>query len=177
MSYLADYLNALTGTELAEIMAAFAAKSSVQILAQLGVASTHTGDTSEFTHFTLPLLGYMNRPNDALRILSSWTFSAHATFTKIPRIRLGGISGAAYLSTTQTTNTLLQTETIIRNRGSVSSQFGFSGSSPFGGAVATYTTSAINMAVAQDLLFTSTANNAGESVTLEGYTVEYLRAP
>lgn len=112
--------------------------------------------------------------NGGLMIVSAWTFTNSAN-VKTLRVRLGGIGGTAFLSTGPTTNVTFMDIRHIRNRGSMSSQIGsLSGSAPIGLTSNTFITGAIDMSVAQDLVFTGQLALNSETLTLERYEVWLL---
>lgn len=180
MTYFADYLNALTSTEITEVKAAIAAKSPVQVLGQSGAAvSAPANDTNENILATISIAAGLMGANDSLEILTMWSYTA-STNNKTLRIRLGGIGGTQYMNSPRNSGTEvgLQLMHFIRNRNSVSSQVGYqSGTFTFSAATAAATTSSVNMANAQDLVITGQKATGTETLTLESYRVLLLRAP
>ena len=78
-------------------------------------------------------------------------------------------------STSTAGNTRLQMMVIIRNRNSASSQVSFgSGYVAYGFNSGTVVTGAENTAVNDNIVVTGTLGNPGETLTLEGYTIELL---
>lgn len=157
-------------------MSFFAPRRDLYLLAQTGVAvAALTGTTAETTLATVTVPAGMLGPNGALDILALWTFTNSAN-VKTLRVRLGGLLGTAFLETTQTATAAAQTTTRIFNRGSVASQVGFVASVVSGGGNSTgaIVTSAIDTSAAVSLVITGQLANAGESITLQDYSVRAL---
>lgn len=180
MTYLADYLNAITGTELDEERAAWRRMCPVQILDQGAVAIPHTGDTAEFVDVTVTIPAGTMGANDALEVTTLWSFSS-STNSKAFKVRLGGTGGTQYLNASRNTTGEItaQMVQIIRNRNSVSSQVGyaFGATASYGVSTGSIVTSSVNMANAQDLVISCQLANSGETITLEAYSVKLVRAP
>lgn len=141
------------------------------VLAQSAVAVPHTGTTNETALATIAIPAGAMGANGSLRITSLWSYTNSAN-NKTIQVKLGG---TAFFTAINTTTASYNDQTIIRNRtiatqvshlANAGSRIGTSGSAP--------TTGAINMAVAQNLTLTATLANTGETITLEGYTVEIL---
>lgn len=146
------------------------------MLGQSGVAVTHTGDTNETVLATVTVPAGLLGTNGGLRIYSSWTVTNSAN-NKVPRIRLGGVAGTTILSPTLTTTLTLSDIRRVYNRNSASSQVTNTNASTVastGTTALAVTTAAVNMAVAQDLVFAGTLTLGSESISLEGYAVEAL---
>lgn len=138
-------------------------------LAQSAVAVSHTGNTTETTLATIAVPANMMGPNGALRINAQFSHTNSAN-NKTSRIRLGATE---FAGTVQTTVAGSRIAAIIQNRNVANSQVGgFYGSS--GGSAAV--TAAIDTTVSQNLTITGQLASAGETITLESYTVEILRA-
>jgi hypothetical protein len=97
---------------------------------------------------------------------------------KLVRVRLGGLSGTAFLQATHTTNTLFVAQRLIQNRNSQSSQVvGAAGqNNSLAASAASATTGAVDMSSAQSLVITGQLANAAESGTLESWLVEVFYA-
>lgn len=178
MTYFADYLNALTSTELTEVKAALGAKASFQMLAMTGASNSVTGTVNETTLATYTVPANTVGANDALLIIPIWTYTNSAN-NKIMKIYLGGLSGTLYLNTTFTTSALFQHIIMIRAANATNSQKGFNNGSQsgIGSSTGSIATSARDMTVAQDIVFTGTLANTGETIALQGYMIALLRAP
>ena len=142
------------------------------VVAQSGTASSVTGTTSETVLATIPIPAGALGINGVLRITALWSYTNSAN-NKTLRINFGGTT---WFNQVQTTTASAQGMTMIRNRGSVTSQVGYaiSAGSAFGSTSVANATAAINMAVAQNLTITGTLALGTETITLEGYTVEIL---
>lgn len=181
MTYLATYLDALTSTELAEVKAALAAKSPVQVLGQGGAAVTApANDTAENILATISIAAGLMGANDSLEITTLWSFTG-STNLKTMRARLGGIGGTAFMAAARNTGTevSLQQQTIIRNRNAQNSQVGWTASvtASFGVGTAAVLTGAIDMTALQTLVITGQKATGSETITLESYSVKLVRAP
>jgi len=146
------------------------------VIAQSAVAVTAPLDTAENILATVTIPAGLMGVNSSLRInvMFSWTNSANI---KMPRIRLGGIGGTAFLAITAGSgSSVLQTVTLIRNVNSLSVQKGYPSSvgTTNGYSTATLVSGAINTGAAQDLVFTGTKATGAESFILESYCVEFL---
>ncbi len=150
-------------------------KGSAIPLAQSFAAVNAPADTAEniIATINLPPLG----ANDAIRLLTMWSFTDSGN-SKTIRARLSGIGGTVYLNAAGFTNQLvIQSETIIGNRNSQSSQVGATAyistdTGTFFKGVKT--TSAVNTAVATTLVLTAEKAVGAETVTLEYYLVEII---
>ena len=174
--YFADYINELVGTERDEVKSALATVSSSKIVAQSGVAIPLTGTTAETALATISIAAGLMGANDSLLITTLWSYTNSAN-AKTPRVRLGGISGTAFTVLPLTTTATSQALTRITNRGSVSSQVGANtGNTGFVSSASAIVTANINMANSQDLVISGQLSSASETLTLESYTVELVRA-
>lgn len=180
MTYFATYLDALTSTELAEVKAALAAKSPVQVLAQSAVAVTApASDTNENILATISIAAGLIAANDALEITTMWSFTA-STNAKTCRIRLGGIGGTQFLNTAQTTgtNVALHQLQIIRFPTTATQKGWNSGNtSIYAAGTGAPTTGAIDMTSLQTLVITGQKATGSETMALESYSVKLVRAP
>lgn len=147
-----------------------------RVLGSTGASAAHTGDTNETVKGTVSIPAGAMGANGYLRVQSVWSMTNSAN-TKTFRIRLGGIGGNVFLNATATTQVSGQVETIIRNRNSASSQVGFTNATftSFGTSSGSNQTASQNTANALDLVFTALLASSGETITLEGYSVELLR--
>lgn len=147
----------------------------VVVLAALATGWSHTGDTLETALVTIPIAAGLMSANAVLRIGTLWSFTNSAN-NKTPRIRLGGIAGTQFFNAVFTTNASYTESRSIRNRGATNSQVGTAAGSiaTAGGTGTAVTTGAVDMSVAQDLVLSGQCANAGETITLESYTVELL---
>lgn len=148
------------------------------ILSASAVQVPHTGNTDETALATVTVPGGAMGANGILRVTTMWTWTNSAN-DKIPRIRLGGISGTIYFVTTQTTTASNRWQTQIHNRNATNSQVGFNSaaSSPFVSATLAVATSAVDTAAATTLVLSGQLENTGETIALEYYLVELAYRP
>lgn len=134
-----------------------------------------TTGTTETVLATVTIPANAVGANGVIRITALWTYTNSAN-SKTVRVRLGGLSGTSFGSAVATTTADLQLMYMIRARNSTSSQIGFAANAgaSFQTTVTSPATGSVNMAVAQDLVFTGTTALSGETITLESYIVEIL---
>lgn len=146
---------------------------SVRMLAYSGSAVSHTGDLVETTLATYTMPGGTMGLSSAIRIVSLWSYT-NSVNTKTCRVKFGGTN---FFSTNPTTSASIHYATIIRNRGSLSSQVGFASTAggSFQNTTAAVTTSTVDTSANVDITFTALLTNTGETITLEGYTIEVMR--
>jgi hypothetical protein len=144
-----------------------AAFASPIILSQNATPVALTGTVAETVLATINIPGGMMGPNGALRItpLISTTNNAN---NKTCTIKLGASS---VFNLTATANAAHNLHASVRNRGSQASQISTNGGNY--GPVFT-AASTIDTSVDQLLTIRGTLANAGDTITLEGYTVEVL---
>lgn len=146
-----------------------------RILASSAVGVTHTGDTNETVLATVTIPAGIMGLNGALRITATWSTPGGSGNNKIIRVRLGGISGSGFMATTITTAlSYEEASRILKNRNSATSQICRQAGSGAGSSTSAVTTISVDTSVAQDLVFTAQLASAGESITLEQYTVELI---
>lgn len=162
------------GTGAATARGAAANLGTWYVLASSAIAASVTGTLTETTLATVTLPAGAMGANGAIRVTSVWATPGGSANAKTVRTRLGGISGAQVMAIGVTTSLSVSESTrLIQNRNSASSQVTRNSGSPgSGGSSAAPTTSAINTAVAADLVFTGQLANTGETITLESYMVE-----
>lgn len=138
------------------------------VLGKQHTASSHTGDTSETTLYSLVIPGGTIKANGAMSLNCLFSLTG-STNSKTLRAKLGGvvfwetvITGAATISQS--------IGPIIRNRNSQSSQVAYAGA-----ASSTVITGAVDTSVDQTLTVMGQLANAGEIITLESVVVEVLR--
>jgi len=146
------------------------------VLKQSAVPASVTGTVSETTLATIAIPAGADGPNGLTRVTTKWTIPSNAN-TKTPRIRLGGVSGTVVATVSHTTNTTAFLQVDIENRGATNSQF----SQPRGNrgtdtvmTVFAPVASAVDMSVAQSVVISGQLGSAGDTMTLESYTVELL---
>lgn len=144
----------------------------ILVLAQSAVAVPLTGVTTETTLASITVPANTVGINGSLRITTLWSYT-NGSNAKNLRVYLGGV---LFLGQAPTTTNASQWQTIIRNRGSLTSQIGFGpqGGSPYGATSTTNATASLNMAIQQTIAITGQLASASDTLTLEGYTVEVL---
>lgn len=145
------------------------------IVASSAVAVSHTGNTDETVFATIPIAAGLMSANAILRVTTLWSYTNSGN-AKTGRIRLGGVSGTQFLSVGHTTSASFSDSRLIRNRGVTNSQVGTGAGTTVtaGATTAVPTTATVDMSVAQDLVLSGQLASAGETITLEAYTVELL---
>ena len=144
-----------------------------RVLAASAVAVSHTGDTNETALATVAIPAGAMGPNGSLRITAVFSHTNSAN-SKTLRIRLGGISGAAFMSYSNSANASQMTQRIIQNRNSQALQV--SGAAGIANAVGAEHGIAGDRrgrhVSAQDLVISGQLASADEVITLESYLVE-----
>lgn len=142
--------------------------------AATGMSVTGTSSETALATITVPA-GSMGL-NGIIRVtpLFSYTNSAN---NKTLRVRLGGISGPAFLANTATTSLLAQPIVMIRNRGVANSQVGFTAAtfSSIATTTGSLATGSVDTSAATTLVISGELANTGETITLESYIVELIR--
>lgn len=145
------------------------------MIARSAVASSVTGTTTETTLATITIPAGVMGTNGQLWIMTLWSNTSNAN-NKTLRVRFSGIAGTQYLLSTATTGVGSQIPLFIRNRNSASSQIGGNSSSAtFGHTASAAVTSAVDTSLATTLVISGQLANAGDTLTLESYTVELKR--
>jgi hypothetical protein len=143
----------------------------------LGSSSTPVDVTADVT--TEVVLATITVPantlglNGKLRVTTTWGYTNGAN-DKILRVRFSGAAGTQYLSTTATTTATNQIITIFGNAGATNSQRGFQGSNGVGTSGSAIATSAADTTTATSIVISGQKEVGSETLTLEGYTVEFL---
>ena len=147
------------------------------VLGATGVAASHTGDTSETVLANISLPAGAMGANGVVRVTALWTYTNSAN-NKTLRVRLGGLSGAAFQANVVSTSNVGVTQRTIHNRNSLASQVGFNATAPASfttvGSGSPPATGTVDTSVAQTIVLTGQLANAGETVTLEACLVELL---
>jgi hypothetical protein len=148
------------------------AMNSPIVLAQSAVPSSVTGTLTETTLASIVVPPNLVAPAGSLRIVTAWSYSNNSN-AKSMRAYVGG---TLFLGQSATTTSAAQWQTLVRNRGSRSSQFGYgpSAGGPFGATSAANVTASIDMSAQQTIAITGQLASASDTITLEGYTVEVL---
>lgn len=147
-----------------------------QLLAASATAVAAPGDTSENTLATINVPAGLLGPSGVLRVHIRITYNSNAN-NKTLRARWSGAAGTVVWGPTRTTQLGSSTIIYISNR-TVSSQVYTSisnndASTADGNAGGT---AAVNTAVATSLVISGQKTVAGDTIQLEHYIAEYLRA-
>lgn len=152
-----------------------------KVIATSAVAVSHTGDTNETALATISIPGGSMGPNGAIRVTALWSMAdGGAPGNRTPRIRLGGISGTGFYFVAHASSVKsASVERIIQNRNSQSSQVTFAGSSltSLGTSTSPPSTGTQVTSGNLDLVLSGQLANAGDTITLEQYSVEVLYRP
>lgn len=141
------------------------------VLARSAVAVSCPADTTEDVLATVTIPAGAMGISGAVRVTTVWTITNSAN-AKTLRMRFGGTSGTAYLSTAATTSASFSDCHLISNRGSASSQVGSAQAIGLGGSAAAVITSSVDTASATTIVISGQKASAGETLTLESYLVE-----
>lgn len=142
-----------------------------------GVGAAVSSGTSEVALASVTIPGNLMGANGQLRIKALWTYTNSAN-NKVLRCRMGAaLAGTVMGSTTATTTAMASWELIINNAGAANSQKVYSNvTAPEGTTTASPTTAAIDTTAAFDITLSGQPANAGETITLERYSVEFIPA-
>lgn len=132
-----------------------------------------TGTASETTLATITIPAGSIGANGKVIVTTLW--SCIGTNTKNARVRMGGASGTVYSNPAITTQTAGRMATEISNKNSQTSQIG-NGVSASGLGFGTFTTvtSSVDTSAATSIVVTGQLTNTGETITLEGYSVQII---
>ena len=141
------------------------------VIAQSGVAVSGGADTNENTLATIVIPGKMMGAGGQVRVTTLWTITSSAN-NKTLRVKFGGTNFQAVIITTAAS---AQTQCTIRNR-TAATQVGYveSTSTTFGTNASANTTASVDTAADVTMLITGQKASAGETMTLEAYTVEVM---
>jgi hypothetical protein len=142
------------------------------ILAQSYVAVTTPADTTEDTLATISVPANAMGPNGMLRITTQWSCTSNAN-NKTARIYFGGTKFTEPAAFTTGNSSALLTQ--IRNRNATNSQIAHClVGSGWGTVAGTVVSSAIDTTAAQNIVITGQKAVSGDTLKLEGYTIEIL---
>lgn len=149
-----------------------------ELIANSGVAASHTGDTNETALATVSIPAQALGPNGAIKITALFSLTNNAN-SKLLKIRLGGIGGTQFYAPNVPNNASLMMQRIIQNRNSQASQVTFANATAntFTTTTGANSTGAVSTNSAQDLVITGQLTNAADSITLEMYQVEVIYRP
>lgn len=138
----------------------------------VGVSVGNVTTEAVLATVTIPA-GIMGR-NGRLIIHSNWTMTNGAN-DKTMRIRLGGVSGTAFLQSLQTTQATYSDVRWIANRNSFASQVGtVLAVSPLAVSTSALITGTIDTSAETTLVFTGQKESGSDTLTLESYCVQLL---
>jgi hypothetical protein len=160
------------GTGASTAQAAVQNLSTWYVLARSGLASAHTGNTSETALATITIPANSMGPNGVLRvtIVMSMTNNANG---KTGRVRLGGLAGTSFAAVALANFQSWRHQTQIQNRNATNSQIATTDLQVgFGASTAAVITGARDTTSSQDLVISGTLTNSGDTITLESYLVE-----
>lgn len=139
---------------------------------QSGVASSAlTGTTAETVLATLSLPGGTLGPNGVITV-DAIVSAVGTAGTKAVRARLGGATGMVFGISSGTATAIGGRLTgYAQNRNNVASQIGAGDNQAFTFATGALVTGSIDTASTQDIVITGQLGAAGDSLTLEGYSI------
>lgn len=149
--------------------------ASAIVLAASGAAVTAPADTNENTLVTITVPANAMGANGILRITTLWTYTNSAN-SKTLRVKFGGTT---FMGVSQTTSNTYSDQRNIANRNATNSQVAWpqgSGSGGFNVSGSAVTTGTIDTTSSQDILITAQKASGAETLILERYLVELLRA-
>lgn len=137
---------------------------------------TLTGTTTETVLWQGTITANALGKNGVLRITHLWSYTNSAN-TKNLRVRFDGIGGTVFFNNAASTTNSTQSQTIIRNRNSTSSQIGFASGSAnsFSTSTGNPITSSINTTGNVLLVLTGQLGTSTETIQLESVDVELLK--
>lgn len=149
--------------------------SGICVLGMSAVALSNAADTAELALATINIPEGIMGTSGLLRIMYSVTTTNSANNKNI-RIRLGGIGGTQFAALTHTTSVTGRYLTEIQNRGATNSQVAGTaqGNSAFQTNANALMVGTVNTAIDNTLVITGNKASAGETLTLERYSVELL---
>lgn len=148
-----------------------AAVNPNRVLAQSYVAVSCGADVTEDVLATITIPAGTMGANGAVRIISQWTHTNSAN-TKTLRVKWAGTAVNTFAITTQAGTYLL---TVVANRGVTNSQVAPAQNiNIYGSTTNAVFTAAVDTTAAVTVTITGQKASAGETLTLEGYTVELL---
>jgi hypothetical protein len=142
------------------------------VIAQSAVAVSVTGTLVETTLATITIPGNTIGPNGSLRVSPLFTYTNSANI-KTVSVKFGGVT---FFSTAPSTSAVTASMTTIRNRGTQSqlSYAPVATGAGIGSVAGSPASGSIDTTADQVITLTGLLTNTGETITLEGYTVEVL---
>ena len=153
-----------------------------KVLAASSVAVNLTGSASETVMATISIPGGVIGPNGQLRIRTIWTATNNAN-NKTRRVRFGaaaaGTGGTLMMGIASASVVSMQHLTQFGNRGVANSQVGAATGAGTGGfteSTSACATASIDTGSACEIAITGQLASAGDTLTLESYSVELISA-
>lgn len=155
-----------------ELSAGGVAISIAQVIEQSAVPAALTGTTAETTMATIavPAMG----PNDSVRVTALFTFTSSVNL----KTMFGKLNNATFAqnSTSTSGHTAARVQWQVTNRNNTASQLGtLFGMGFTAGAAVSPLNPAVETSGENTLLIRGQLASAGETLTLEGYSVELLQ--
>lgn len=145
-----------------------------RIINQSAVAVTAPANTNETVLETITVPGGVMGPNGSIRITSIWSFTNNIN-AKTPRLRIGGAGGTVVWAPSAASIAVLTGHRYIFNRGVQGSQVaGPIDVNGYGTSTGALVTAVIDTSQSFDLVLSGQKATAGDTLTLEGYSVEVL---
>lgn len=146
----------------------------IRIIRSTGAASSVSSGTGETQLGSVTIPANFVGANGKLRISTLWSFTNNGN-NKTLRVRLGGAAGTMYMGVTVTTTATHQWLTTIHANNATNAQKGYSSSAAvYTATTAALVTSAIDLTASTTLYFSGQTANSGDTITLEGYSVEFI---
>ncbi len=142
----------------------------VQVLGQSTGPVSVTGTLTETVLATIPVPALAMGLTGALRVSASYSYTNSANNKQI----LSRFGGVAFRTSTRTTAAQDNYIDMVRNRGAANSQFVALSLTAASVVSGVQNTLAVDTTVTQNLTLSATLTNVGETITLEGYTVELI---
>ena len=160
-------------TQNKEYAAAVVGAAGAAVAKMSAVPASLTGSTAETTlaSIAIPALG----PNDAVKVTLNWSFTSSVNL-KSMFVKINGATFAQN-STSTSGHTASRMEVMVMNRNNTASQLG----SIFGfgytaGAAVTFLNPAVETSGDNTITIRAQLASSGETITLEGYAVQVVRA-
>ena len=144
------------------------------VLSAQSINSSVTGTTTNTQLHEVVVPGGLMSPNGQLELMTLWTYTNSAN-TKNLRVYFGSFGIALYTNRADTTTTIHQIYTAIRNNNSITSQIGIN-PGVIGGLGSTgnsNASSSVNTALNSSIYWGGQLVNNSEVITLKAYKVTY----
>jgi len=149
--------------------------ASVVLLAQSAVPVLLTGTTVETLMAEILIPGGVMGPHGSLEIWTIWSCTNNAN-SKTPRLRWSGPAGGEMFNTVLASVSSLNLMSSLTNRGSESSQVqGHRALTSFASSSGGLFTWTVDTRVDQTIALSGELANAGDSLTLERYSIKLAR--